>query len=1738
MSINNIQAFSGDVEMLSGNVFAKRLFVEDAITELGSNNQSYDHVGLLLTRQAGEYANIAIFYDDTAGQDTLKIGYTTNVGTDDTITLASSNLVTNIAGNIEAQFFIGNGSQLEGLVTDLQSVTDGGNSTSNNLLLTSEGTAINVSAGNVFVNNYITASRFYGDGAYLTNIAANFEEIIINGNVTNNVVELRNATSLVTTGSVGISNLQPNENFDLSIGSNIYFDDDAADGQVMRVEGNVNVHSIYFQTLEIEPTTYGLEQVAAVSNDLPQTIEFSNVTTAFVTDRKIGIGTEPDTDVGLSGAHVYGHLRLGGASGLQDNDQLKIMSTGGLTVAANDADGQYDYSNLILRAGDSNSSQIFVCGAYTDADRQKIVFQTKNTDRMTILSDGVVNVASNVEASFFIGNGSALTGLVTDLQSVSEGGNTTDQTIIFENPDVSINAYGNVEAQFFIGNGSQLEGLVTDLQSVTEGGNTTNQSIVFSNVDMGANISTNLFVGDTIFVDDVTLSAAPTYNLQQVTGYGASTNEDIYLQSTTASTSRSTGALRVAGGVGVLGNVYATNVYTNVYSEFSNISHLVTGNLETPQLTVNAVAVQMTLGLEQVCNSDNELLNNTMVISNLTPATSATTGALTVSGGVGVSGNLFVGSMPVAQTASNLVTWDSTTKQFNDSGGLFSNKLAVVSQQPVEALTGGSTTVTDHGTYVASASSGTAHDAFDRDDFSYWLSSTGYTGTSNAYVGATQLATGLPVGEWLRVKMPYKVTVRHLVFTEGYNGASLPLEANVYATNDEGQSWTLVKELTNITAVTPHVVDATASYAEYALVVTKVAGNYDKTSIAEWKLFCESFTVKDGLINMSKIGNIENSLTVTRGEALQSYPPGAMTDTRVLFEGHGVYSVSASNNNNYLVRRAFLHSPVASYGGGSIWYQPAVATYSATAPYDALSTAPATVAGGTTYRGEWLQMDGPEKIFVKKMGISPRAESDDVLSPDTGVILGSNDEGNTFEYIDSWTISSYTDNTYSYVPIASTTAYKTLRVVFTSINGNNLAVNIGNMTFLGTPEPTVIDDGVMNLKTLNVQNIGSKTPVFGSLHLALEMSTKYDFDYETYDLAVSDRYDNDSLSGTTYAIQDTAGRNVSTAFVGEESNVYINYTEDAFTFDGVGDYLQGHFRGMLANNAAHSFSVWFKTRVSATEQDIFIVSNSDVSNVQYNTDSSNLYTAIRLTTSDKLVWYHWENDITYNATITPNTWYHVCCTYGGGATPTYKKLYLNGVEITDVTTSGSQYGTELKLGNYVQRFEIGGGEYRLLGQGDKHFFNGHIADIKFWSANLNAAQVSQLYALGRNYLENTNVASSLSIGRGGRRPRAALDVHGPVVFDGPVDMTGPVYNPGYNAMTHMNGGGVVTWGSWSNYYETGATNYCFKWTSRLIPIGYNVYTGAYYQYINIEMPAEGTKIPYLYNGRRLYKTVTSIGIPLLAWDALYYVMDTHVTANRLNHRFVIRYHTQKTKVPSTWLLLAAINGDSGTGRTYSCKIPGLNTQIPLDGMCISGSLLMYSTYVFGSPYDVQLMGLPVDNWYWYRGATQWTPRQMLTIEDPGVLSGVYWAVGFESETRGTAYTNHLGLNIPFEWMMVYEVDNPSNIMRGGFANGYLAFNQRSQTQTTDKSGTGFTTGYRIYLGYAGGMGFYRTDQDVCSWNQSTGAVGAGYDGATCGSFPNNLVWGTGNTANSATYLNITTGSRWRVALFWTNNVVN
>jgi hypothetical protein len=76
-----------------------------------------------------------------------------------------------------------------------------------------------------------------------------------------------------------------------------------------------------------------------------------------------------------------------------------------------------------------------------------------------------------------------------------------------------------------------------------------------------------------------TTVTAPAANLQQVTTAGATSNQDIVLSSTTISTSYNSGALKVAGGVGIAGDVFSSGhiaatdaVYAGQYAPYSSFT--------------------------------------------------------------------------------------------------------------------------------------------------------------------------------------------------------------------------------------------------------------------------------------------------------------------------------------------------------------------------------------------------------------------------------------------------------------------------------------------------------------------------------------------------------------------------------------------------------------------------------------------------------------------------------------------------------------------------------------------------------------------------------------------------------------------------------------------------------------------------------------------------------------------------------------------------------------------------------------------------------------------------------------------------------------------------------------------------------------------------------------------------------------------------------------------------------------
>ena len=289
-------------------------------------------------------------------------------------------------GNIQANYFIGDGSNLTGIATTLQSVSDFGNTTSNTILLT------NTDVGLVATGN-IQANYFIGDGSQLDNIASNLEEIVLNGNVTSQTIHIENVVSLTTTGNVGISNTNPT--CDLAIGSNVCFDDTSSN--ILTIDGNILAHRITLDSIQIA-SVYALEYVTMEGNTTSNTVEFTNESTGLVTTANVGVANANPIhtldvgsnlwvdDVGSNVLYVNGNVHVAGAQ-LTTDGKVGISNTNpiyDLSVASNlyvDDVG----SNVLVVNGNASIGTTLTLGAIE-------ITPAYNLEEVT----GQGNVTSNV----------------------------------------------------------------------------------------------------------------------------------------------------------------------------------------------------------------------------------------------------------------------------------------------------------------------------------------------------------------------------------------------------------------------------------------------------------------------------------------------------------------------------------------------------------------------------------------------------------------------------------------------------------------------------------------------------------------------------------------------------------------------------------------------------------------------------------------------------------------------------------------------------------------------------------------------------------------------------------------------------------------------------------------------------------------------------------------------------------------------------------------------------------------------------------------------------------------------------------------------------------------------------------------------------------------------------------------------------------------------------------------------
>jgi hypothetical protein len=210
---------------------------------------------------------------------------------------------------------------------------------------------------------------------------------------------------------------------------------------------------------------------------------------------------------------------------------------------------------------------------------------------------------------------------------------------------------------------------------------------VYGNITAQGNIiaNGNIVLGDSTTTDTITIGAEiqsnviPTvsniYNLGSQTNYWRTiyaSNEILF--ATTNSTSSTTGALQVRGGVGISNDVYVGGVIKQQGNSILTTASLasfvlpgvdisITANTSTGVITINNTATLQSL------TSRGAITTEALYIANTTTSVSTITGALVVTGGVGIGGRLNAESVKIADTVfdSTLVSINTTETVVVDS---------------------------------------------------------------------------------------------------------------------------------------------------------------------------------------------------------------------------------------------------------------------------------------------------------------------------------------------------------------------------------------------------------------------------------------------------------------------------------------------------------------------------------------------------------------------------------------------------------------------------------------------------------------------------------------------------------------------------------------------------------------------------------------------------------------------------------------------------------------------------------------------------------------------------------------------------------------------------------------------------------------------------------------------------------------------------------------------------------------
>ena len=473
--------------------------------------------GTVANATNAQYANLAYFAygNGIVGQ----ISTTSNI--------IGGNIST--VGNVTGNFFIGNGSQLTGVVaTDIGVLAN--LSVTGNAQIGNVRTAGQVSAtGNVTTGNY-----FVGNGAFITGIVASAGSELLNGSSS---VRIGGANANVTVSVNAVSNVAVFTTGGMSTTGNIIANANVlANGQISAL-GNVTGNYIFGNGALL---TGVITSVANINNGT------SNVTVVS-SGGNITVGVNGSGNVVVfanTGAYVDGVVSASGNITanyfIGNGSQLTGVTASSVNASAltgNTLSSNVLYSSL-TQVG--NLANLSVVG---------------NTISGNLSTAGVVSAAGNITANYFIGNGSQLTGI--DATSIQNGNSNVK---VYANGNVSTSISGISNVVVVSDTGQYVTGLISATGNIFGANVSTGILSATGNATAG-----NVLTGGVISATSTIISAANITGANLITSGLATVTGNI-----TGGNLLTSGVISAAGNI-TGGNLSAVSlVINNIASDDSS----------------------------------------------------------------------------------------------------------------------------------------------------------------------------------------------------------------------------------------------------------------------------------------------------------------------------------------------------------------------------------------------------------------------------------------------------------------------------------------------------------------------------------------------------------------------------------------------------------------------------------------------------------------------------------------------------------------------------------------------------------------------------------------------------------------------------------------------------------------------------------------------------------------------------------------------------------------------------------------------------------------------------------------------------------------------------------------------------------------------------------------------------------------------------------------------------------------